>query len=146
MHWTWSTLGTFVRAQVEWLVTWVHWMCSEFPGDLPWVRFTVRVLASDEEFLKYSGAPSTRWLYCRCTARCTYLHSSLGSPGLKCGGLMRIPVLQDADEITWSPSYVFKVGIICLLPHTLNSWSLPRSFTSLFSACHSFLKSERHLL
>lgn len=81
----------------------------------------LHALASEEMFLKYSEAPSTRWLCCMCTARSTYLYFCLGFPRLKHGDLMHIPVLQDADEITGSHSYMLKVGIICWLPHTLNS-------------------------
>lgn len=96
-------------------------MCSEFPGYLPWIRFTVHVLASEEMFLKHSKALLTHWLYWMCTARSIYLYFFLGFPGLERGGLMHIPVLQDADEITGSHSYMLKVGIISWLPHTLNS-------------------------
>lgn len=90
-------------------MTWVHRLCSEFAGYLPWVRFTVHVLANDEAFLQYSGASSTCWLYSTCTAESTYLYSFLGFPGLKCRSLMHRPVLWDAEAVTWSHSYMFKV-------------------------------------
>jgi len=86
-------------------------MCSGFAGYLPWIRSTVRVLANSEVFLRCSGASSMCWLYCIRTAKPTCLYSFLKFLGLKYGSIMHLAILWDGDVITWSRSYVLKVGL-----------------------------------
>lgn len=62
------------------------------------------------------------WLCCVSTTMSMYLHSFLGFPGQEYGSFVHVPTLQEAETITWSRSYMFKVRLLCTcFLHALNS-------------------------